>query len=71
MQISHCPYVLLHSIVSMTTGEFYGLLVIDWVYCRSVTVKEVANMEKIMALNFVGESGSEECDIENRDWQWC
>ena len=57
MQISHCPYFLLQSIVSMATGEFYGLLVIDWAYCRSVTVKEVTNMEKIMTLNFVRESG--------------
>ena len=32
---------------------------VDCVYYRSVAVKGVANMKKIMGLNLVGESGSE------------
>ena len=46
-------------ILKITAGEFYSLLVVDWVYCRSVTVKGIPDMEKIMGLNFVVESGSE------------
>ena len=50
---------MLQSIVSLTTGEFYGLLVVDWVHYRSMTVNGVSNMENIMGLNFVGKRGQE------------
>ena len=43
----------------MTVDEFYSLLVVDWVYYRSLTVKGVPDMEKIMGLNFVVGGGSE------------
>ena len=52
-------WLSLQSIVSLTVGESYGLLMVDCVYYRSVAVKGVANMKKIMGLNLVGESGSE------------
>ena len=44
--------------LGLKIGGILSLLVLDWVYCRSVTVKGVANMERIMGLNLVTESGS-------------
>ena len=58
-QIGYSPYFSLQTIVILTVGDSYGLLVVDWVYYRSVTVKGVANMEKVMGLNLVGRSVSE------------